>query len=64
MNSNVSYTILNNESSSTEDEVKRIETRGRKSKLHIPSDVKYGTGYDQATKVMMKCECGAVMNKR
>ncbi|MFN9111407.1 MAG: hypothetical protein ACK5XN_15190, partial [Bacteroidota bacterium] len=61
----VNYIILTDSNeSSTEDNVKRIETRGRKSKLGIPTDGKYSTAYYQATKTIIRCECGAVMNKR
>jgi hypothetical protein len=65
MSTKVNYTILTDSNeSSTEDNVKRIETRGRKSKLGIPTDGKYSTAYYQATKTIIRCECGAVMNKR
>jgi hypothetical protein len=55
--------MIKNDSSDS-DEVLHVETRGRKSKLNIPVDKKYSTGYYQANKTMVKCECGANINKR
>jgi hypothetical protein len=67
MSSKMLYTILNSSTDSSSDDIPRIETRGRKSKLGIPTDGKdgkYSTAYYQATKTMVKCDCGAVLNKR